>query len=232
MSTPRRSTRTRLPRPSSRRPLFVPAPTNIYGGGGDAHGLGITQVAAVDDVTSTSQITDLYAKATERRRLASGSTSALITYRLTITKLVTEELGSVEAFEQEYLDAVTTSLAAATADPFFIEILRVEPLFKDSVVDVGATYIHLKGATIEADPVEEDQETSADGDAEPKTAGLPIVAAIVAGASLLGAATGAYIVSKYREAYQTERIAPEVYVKDIETPPAALPANPALFARR
>ena len=153
MSTPRRSTRTRLPRPSSRRPLFVPAPTNIYGGGGDAHGLGFTQVAAVDDVTSTGQVTDLYAKATERRRLAtSGSTSALITYRLTITKLVTEELGSVEAFEQEYLDAVTTSLAAATADPFFIEILRVEPLFKDSVVDVGATYIHLKGATIEADP--------------------------------------------------------------------------------
>ena len=50
----------------------------------------------------------------------------------------------------------------------------------------------------------------------------------------LGAATGAYIVSKYREAYQTERIAPEVYVKDIdlETPPATLPANPALFARR
>ena len=42
------------------------------------------------------------------------------------------------------------------------------------------------------------------------------------------------IVSKYREAYQTERIAPEVYVKDIdlETPPATLPANPALFARR
>ena len=217
MSTPRRSTRTRLPRPSSRRPLFVPAHTNIYGGGGDAHGLGFTQVAAVDDVTSTSQITDLHAKATERRRLAtSGSTSALITYRLTITKLVTEELGSVEAFEQEYLDAVTTSLAAATADPFFIEILRVEPLFKDSVVDVGATYIHLKGATIEADPVEEDQETSADSDAEPKTAGLPIVAAIVAGASLLGAATGAYIVSKYREAYQTERIAPEVYVKDVD----------------
>ena len=218
--------------------MFVPAPTNIYGGGGDAHGLGFTQVAAVDDVTSTSQITDLYAKATERRRLAtSGSTSALITYRLTITKLVTEELGSVEAFEQEYLDAVTTSLAAATADPFFIEILRVEPLFKDSVVDVGATYIHLKGATIEADPVEDnDQETaSADSDAEPKTAGLPIVAAIVAGASLLGAATGAYIVSKYREAYQTERIAPKVFpVKDIdlETPPATLPANPALFARR
>ena len=59
-------------------------------------------------------------------------------------------------------------------------------------------------------------------------------AAIVAGASLLGAATGAYIVSKYREAYQTERIAPEVYVKDIdlETPPATLPANPALFVRR
>ena len=199
--------------------MFVPAPTNIYGGGGDAHGLGFTQVAAVDDVTSTGQVTDLYAKATERRRLAtSGSTSALITYRLTITKLVTEELGSVEAFEQEYLDAVTTSLAAATADPFFIEILQVEPLFKDSVVDVGATYIHLKGATIEADPVEdeEDQETSADGDAEPKTAGLPIVAAVVAGASLLGAATGAYIVSKYREAYQTERIAPEVYVKDID----------------
>lgn len=217
--------------------MFVPAPTNIYGGGGDAHGLGFTQVAAVDDVTSTGQVTDLYAKATERRRLAtSGSTSALITYRLTITKLVTEELGSVEAFEQEYLDAVTTSLAAATADPFFIEILQVEPLFKDSVVDVGATYIHLKGATIEADPVEdeEDQETSADSDAEPKTAGLPIVAAIVAGASLLGAATGAYIVSKYREAYQTERIAPEVYVKDIdlETPPATLPANPALFVRR
>ena len=218
--------------------MFVPAPTNIYGGGGDAHGLGITQVAAVDDVTSTSQITDLHAKATERRRLAtSGSTSALITYRLTITKLVTEELGSVEAFEQEYLDTVTTSLAAATADPFFIEILRVEPLFKDSVVDVGATYIHLKGATIEADPVEDedDQETSADGDAEPKTAGLPIVAAVVAGASLLGAATGAYIVSKYREAYQTERIAPEVFpVKDIdlETPPATLPANPALFVRR
>ena len=101
-------------------------------------------------------------------------------------------------------------------------------------MDVGATYIHLKGATIEADPVEEDQETSADGDAEPKTAGLPIVAAVVAGASLLGAATGAYIVSKYREAYQTERIAPEVYVKDIdlETPPATLPANPALFVRR
>ena len=192
----------------------------------------------MDDVTSTGQVTDLYAKATERRRLAtSGSTSALITYRLTITKLVTEELGSVEAFEQEYLDAVTTSLAAATADPFFIEILQVEPLFKDSVVDVGATYIHLKGATIEADPVEdeEDQEASADGDAEPKTAGLPIVAAVVAGASLLGAATGAYLVSKYREAYQTERIAPEVFpVKDIdlETPPATLPANPALFARR
>ena len=218
--------------------MFVPAPTNIYGGGGDAHGLGFTQVAAVDDVTSTGQVTDLYAKATERRRLAtSGSTSALITYRLTITKLVTEELGSVEAFEQEYLDAVTTSLAAATADPFFIEILQVEPLFKDSVVDVGATYIHLKGATIEAEPVEdeEDQETSADTDAEPKTAGLPIVAAIVAGASLLGAATGAYIVSKYREAYQTERIAPEVFpVKDVdlETPPATLPANPALFVRR
>ena len=194
-------------------------------------------VAAVEDVVSTDQITELHAKATERRRLAtSDSTSALITYSLTITKLVTEELGSVEAFEQEYLDAVTTSLAAATADPFFIEILQVEPLFKDSVVDVGATYIHLKGATIEADPVdEEDQETSADSDAEPKTAGLPIVAAIVAGASLLGAATGAYIVSKYREAYQTERIAPEVFpVKDIdlETPPATLPANPALFARR
>ena len=58
-------------------------------------------------------------------------------------------------------------------------------------------------------------------------------ARIVAGASLLGAATGAYIVSKYREAYQTERIAPEVFpVKDIETPPATLPANPALFVRR
>ena len=28
--------------------------------------------------------------------------------------------------------------------------------------------------------------------------------------------TGAYIVSKYREAYQTERIAPEVYVKDVD----------------
>ena len=36
-----------------------------------------------------------------------------------------------------------------------------------------------------------------------------------------------------REAYQTERIAPEVFpVKDIETPPATLPANPALFVRR
>ena len=46
--------------------------------------------------------------------------------------------------------------------------------------------------------------------------------------------TGAYVVSKYREAYQTERIAPEVYVKDVdlETPPATLPANPALFAHR
>ena len=38
-----------------------------------------------------------------------------------------------------------------------------------------------------------------------------------------------------REAYQTERIAPEVFpVKDIdlETPPATVPANPALFVRR
>ena len=119
---------------------------------------------------------------------------------------------------------------------FFIDPeLQAEPLFADASVDIGATFNFLKGATIEADPVEEDQETSADSDAEPKTAGLPIVAAIVAGASLLGAATGAYIVSKYREAYQTERIAPEVFpVKDVdlETPPATLPANPALFVRR
>ena len=193
-------------------------------------------VAAVEDVVSTDQITELHAKATERRRLAtSDSTSAIVEYTLTITKIVTDELGSVEAFEKDYLDSVTTSLATATADAYFIEILQAEPLFKDASVDVGATFTFLKGATIEADPVdEEDQETSADSDAEPKTAGLPIVAAIVAGASLLGAATGAYIVSKYREAYQTERIAPEVYVKDIdlETPPATLPANPALFARR
>mmetsp|Transcript_19044 Transcript_19044/g.49612 ORF Transcript_19044/g.49612 Transcript_19044/m.49612 type:complete len:635 (+) Transcript_19044:371-2275(+) len=192
-------------------------------------------VAAVEDVVSTDQITELHAKATERRRLAtSGSTSAIVEYTLTITKIVTDELGSVEAFEKDYLDSVTTSLATATADAYFIEILQAEPLFKDASVDVGATFNFLKGATIEADPVEEDPETSADSDAEPKTAGLPIVAAIVAGASLLGAATGAYIVSKYREAYQTERIAPEVYVKDIdlETPPATLPANPALFVRR
>ena len=194
-------------------------------------------VAAVEDVVSTDQITELHAKATERRRLAtSDSTSAIVEYTLTITKIVTDELGSVEAFEKDYLDSVTTSLATATADAYFIEILQAEPLFKDASVDVGATFTFLKGATIEADPVdEEDQETSADSDAEPKTAGLPIVAAIVAGASLLGAATGAYIVSKYREAYQTERIAPEVFpVKDIdlETPPATLPANPALFVRR
>ena len=192
-------------------------------------------VAAVEDVVSTDQITELHAKATERRRLAtSDSTSAIVEYTLTITKIVTDELGSVEAFEKDYLDSVTTSLATATADAYFLEILQAEPLFADASVDIGATFTFLKGATIEADPVEEDQETSADSDAEPKTAGLPIVAAIVAGASLLGAATGAYIVSKYREAYQTERIAPEVYVKDIdlETPPATLPANPALFVRR
>ena len=120
-------------------------------------------------------------------------------------------------------------MSRSSSQPSF----QAEPLFADASVDIGATFNFLKGATIEADPVEEDQETSADSDAEPKTAGLPIVAAIVAGASLLGAATGAYIVSKYREAYQTERIAPEVFpVKDIETPPATLPANPALFARR
>ena len=190
-------------------------------------------VAAVEDVVSTDQITELHAKATERRRLAtSDSTSAIVEYTLTITKIVTDELGSVEAFEKDYLDSVTTSLATATADAYFLEILQAEPLFADASVDIGATFNFLKGATIEADPVEEDQQTSADSDAEPKTAGLPIVAAIVAGASLLGAATGAYIVSKYREAYQTERIAPEVYVKDIETPPATLPANPALFVRR
>ena len=194
-------------------------------------------VAAVEDVVSTDQITELHAKATERRRLAtSDSTSAIVEYTLTITKIVTDELGSVEAFEKDYLDSVTTSLATATADAYFLEILQAEPLFATATVDVGATFTFLRGATIEADPVEdqEDQETSADSDAEPKTAGLPIVAAIVAGASLLGAATGAYIVSKYREAYQTERIAPEVYVKDIdlETPPATLPANPALFVRR
>ena len=189
---------------------------------------------------STDQITELHAKATERRRLAtSDSTSAIVEYTLTITKIVTDELGSVEAFEKDYLDSVTTSLATATADAYFLEILQAEALFADASVDVGATFTFLKGATIDADPVEneedeEDEETSADSDAEPKTAGLPIVAAIVAGASLLGAATGAYIVSKYREAYQTERIAPEVYVKDIdlETPPATLPANPALFVRR
>ena len=194
-------------------------------------------VAAVEDVVSTDQITELHAKATERRRLAtSDSTSAIVEYTLTITKIVTDELGSVEAFEKDYLDSVTTSLATASADPFFLEILQAEELFSGASVDVGATFTFLKGATIEAEPVEdeEDQETSADSDAEPKTAGLPIVAAIVAGASLLGAATGAYLVSKYREAYQTERIAPEVYVKDIdlETPPATLPANPALFVRR
>ena len=174
-------------------------------------------VAAVEDVVSTDQITELHAKATERRRLAtSDSTSAIVEYTLTITKIVTDELGSVEAFEKDYLDSVTTSLATATADAYFLEILQAEPLFADASVDIGATFNFLKGATIEADPVEEDQETSADSDAEPKTAGLPIVAAIVAGASLLGAATGAYIVSKYREAYQTERIAPEVYVKDVD----------------
>ena len=192
-------------------------------------------VAAVEDVVSTDMVTNVVAKEAARRRLAtSGSTSAIVEYTLTITKIVTDELGSVEAFEKDYLDSVTTSLATATADAYFLEILQAETLFKDASVDVGATFNFLKGATIEADPVEEDQETSADSDAEPKTAGLPIVAAIVAGASLLGAATGAYIVSKYREAYQTERIAPEVYVKDIdlETPPATLPANPALFARR
>ena len=193
-------------------------------------------VAAVDDVVSTDMVTNVVAKEAARRRLAtSDSTSAIVEYTLTITKIVTDELGSVEAFEKDYLDSVTTSLATATADAYFIEILQAEPLFKDASVDVGATFTFLKGATIEADPVdEEDQETSADSDAEPKTAGLPIVAAIVAGASLLGAATGAYLVSKYREAYQTERIAPEVYVKDIdlETPPATLPANPALFVRR
>ena len=44
----------------------------------------------------------------------------------------------------------------------------------------------------------------------------PAMLTSIAGASLLGAATGAYIVSKYREAYQTERIAPEVYVKDVD----------------
>ena len=192
-------------------------------------------VAAVEDVVSTDMVTNVVAKEAARRRLAtSGSTSAIVEYTLTITKIVTDELGSVEAFEKDYLDSVTTSLATATADAYFLEILQAETLFKDASVDVGATFNFLKGATIEADPVEEDQETSADSDAEPKTAGLPIVAAIVAGASLLGAATGAYIVSKYREAYQTERIAPEVYVKDIdlETPPATLPANPALFVRR
>ena len=192
-------------------------------------------VAAVDDVVSTDMVTNVVAKEAARRRLAtSDSTSAIVEYTLTITKIVTDELGSVEAFEKDYLDSVTTSLATATADAYFLEILQAEPLFADASVDIGATFTFLKGATIEADPVEEDQETSADSDAEPKTAGLPIVAAIVAGASLLGAATGAYIVSKYREAYQTERIAPEVYVKDIdlETPPATLPANPALFVRR
>ena len=192
-------------------------------------------VAAVDDVVSTDMVTNVVAKEAARRRLAtSDSTSAIVEYTLTITKIVTDELGSVEAFEKDYLDSVTTSLATATADAYFLEILQAEPLFADASVDIGATFNFLKGATIEAAPVEEDQETSADSDAEPKTAGLPIVAAIVAGASLLGAATGAYIVSKYREAYQTERIAPEVYVKDIdlETPPATLPANPALFVRR
>ena len=195
-------------------------------------------VAAVDDVVSTDMVTNVVAKEAARRRLAtSDSTSAIVEYTLTITKIVTDELGSVEAFEKDYLDSVTTSLATATADAYFLEILQAEPLFATATVDVGATFTFLKGATIESEPVEdeEDQETSADSDAEPKTAGLPIVAAIVAGASLLGAATGAYIVSKYREAYQTERIAPEVFpVKDIdlETPPATLPANPALFARR
>ena len=193
-------------------------------------------VAAVDDVVSTDMVTNVVAKEAARRRLAtSDSTSAIVEYTLTITKIVTDELGSVEAFEKDYLDSVTTSLATATADAYFLEILQAEPLFATATVDVGATFTFLRGATIESDPVEgEDQETSADSDAEPKTAGLPIVAAIVAGASLLGAATGAYIVSKYREAYQTERIAPEVYVKDIdlETPPATLPANPALFVRR
>ena len=189
-------------------------------------------VAAVDDVVSTDMVTNVVAKEAARRRLAtSDSTSAIVEYTLTITKIVTDELGSVEAFEKDYLDSVTTSLATATADAYFLEILQAEPLFATATVDVGATFTFLKSATIEADPVEEDQETSADSDAEPKTAGLPIVAAIVAGASLLGAATGAYIVSKYREAYQTERIAPEVFpVKDIETPPATLPANPALRA--
>ena len=197
-------------------------------------------VAAVDDVVSTDMVTNVVAKEAVRRRLAtSDSTSAIVEYTLTITKIVTDELGSVEAFEKDYLDSVTTSLATATADAYFLEILQAEALFADASVDVGATFTFLKGATIDADPVEneedeEDEETSADSDAEPKTAGLPIVAAIVAGASLLGAATGAYIVSKYREAYQTERIAPEVYVKDVdlETPPATLPANPALFVRR
>lgn len=174
-------------------------------------------VAAVMDVTSTDQVTNLVAKSARRRLASSGSTSAIVEYTLSITKVVYEELAIVETFELEYLEEVTTALAAATADAYFIEILQAEDLFADASVDVGATYTQLKAATIDAEPVAEDEEEApADDAAEPKTAGLPLVTAVVGGAALLGAATGAFLVSKYREAHQTERISPEVYVKDID----------------
>ena len=169
------------------------------------------------DVTSTDQVTNLVAKSARRRLASSGSTSAIVEYTLSITKVVYEELAIVETFELEYLEEVTTALAAATADAYFIEILQAEDLFADASVDVGATYTQLKAATIDAEPVAEDEEEApADDAAEPKTAGLPFVTAVVGGAALLGAATGAFLVSKYREAHQTERISPEVYVKDID----------------
>ena len=71
-------------------------------------------VAAVMDVTSTDQVTNLVAKSARRRLASSGSTSAIVEYTLSITKVVYEELAIVETFELEYLEEVTTALAAAT----------------------------------------------------------------------------------------------------------------------
>ena len=170
-------------------------------------------------VTSTDQIVEIVAKAARRRLATSGSTSALVEYTIAITKVIYGEMDVVEVqtFEQEYLEQVTTSLAAAMADSYFVEILQADEVFAGASVDVGATYMHLKSATIEAEPVEDDNEeetASTDNDASPKNAGLPLVGVIVGGASLLGAATGAFLVSKYRK--RNVPATPEVYTKDTD----------------
>ena len=169
-------------------------------------------VAAVEDVVSTKQVTNVVARAgAARRALREG---AVVDYTVAVTKTLRDDVDA--AYADAYLAEVVESLDAAAADGVLGDVLRHgSTFFADVEVDVEATARRVEATTV----VAAERREAADDSGEAKGAGANVPLLVSLGAVLgVGASSAAYYY-KTKKARETVAVAAAAEEMDVE--PAA-----------